>query len=260
MHLVDTHCHIHEDSYPLDVVAVINDAKEAGVRKLIAVGTTAATSQEAANLASEHENIWFSIGQHPHEAKDFGQAEKQIMQDLAGKDKLVAVGEIGLDYWYAHSTVSQQESALRWQLDLATQHNLPVIFHNRGSKDKPQDAFDDLWKILEDYPKIRGVVHSFSANEHILDQIMQRNLAVGINGIMSFTKDTQQLQALDLVPIDRIVLETDAPYLTPPPFRGSINEPKHLVEVAKFVAERKGISLGDLADITSDTVRKIFNI
>jgi len=260
MQLIDTHCHIHEDDYPLDISKVMNGADNAGVTKLICVGTSAGSSQKAADFASNHENVWFSIGQHPHDAKDFGEPEKQIMRDLARQSKLVAVGEIGLDYWYAHSSKEEQEMVLRWQLDLGIGNNLPVIFHNRGSKENPQDAFDDLWRILDDYPNIRGVVHSFSANSSILQQILDRSFAVGINGIMTFTKNPEQLAALNDLPLDKIVLETDAPYLTPPPFRGTINEPKHLVEVAKFVAEHKGVSLEELAGVTSETARKIFNI
>jgi len=260
MNLTDTHCHIHEDDYGLDPDETIISARDSGVGKLICVGTTAGSSVKAAEFVKNRDNVWFSIGQHPHEAKDFGETEKSMMKSLVGDDNLVAVGECGLDYWYSHSSKPDQEECLRWQLDLASQNNLPVIFHNRGSKDNPRDAFDDLWRILDGYKAIRGVVHSFSADSNILEQILERDLIVGINGIMTFTKDSAQLEALDAVPLDKILLETDAPYLTPPPFRGSINEPKHLVEVAKFIANRKGVNLKSLAKVTSETVSQIFSI
>jgi len=256
----DTHCHIHETDYSLNQNEVINRAHDAGVNKLICVGTSADDSRVAADFVANRDNTWFSIGHHPHEADQFNDDDRQIMHELVTRDKLVAIGECGFDYWYLNSSKTSQEVCLRFQLDLGRQNNLPIIFHIRGSKDNQEDAFNDLWRVLDDYQGITGVVHSFTASKKVLEDVLSRGFSVGVNGIMTFTKSDSQLDALDAVPLDKIVLETDAPFLTPHPFRGSINEPKHLVEVARFIAKRRGVSLQTLADATSMTVHKIFNL
>lgn len=256
----DTHCHIHEAGYPLDADEVIESARKDRVDRLICVGTSANDSKVVVDFVSNRDGCWASIGQHPHEASAFNHKAQEIMESLVTKPKVVAIGECGLDYWYLYSDKASQQASLRWQLNLAVEHNLPIIFHNRGSKANPQDAFSDLWLILEDYPSIRGVIHSFSADKAILQQILDRNFSVGINGIMTFTKDLRQLESLDAVPVDKMVLETDAPFLTPSPLRGKVNEPKHLVRTAEFIAERRGISLTQLEQATSRVVESIFNL
>ncbi len=256
----DTHCHIHESDYSLNLNEVIKQARDAGVDRLICVGTSADDSRVAADFVAERENTWFSVGHHPHDADTFDDEDRQLMQELIARDKVVAIGECGFDYWYLNSSKASQEACLRFQLELGRQNNLPIIFHIRGSKDNPEDAFVDLWRVLDDFPSTVGVVHSFTASKKVLADVLSRGFMVGVNGIMTFTKDQSQLDALDAVPLDKMVLETDAPFLTPHPFRGSINEPKHLVEVARFIAKRRGVSLQSLADATSKTVQKIFNL
>jgi TatD DNase family protein len=256
----DTHCHIHETDFSLDQDEVINRAQEAGVTRLICVGTTADDSAVAADFVASRKDTWFSVGHHPHEAEEFGEADRQKMEALIKREKCIAIGECGFDYWYLNASKESQEWCLRFQIERGIESDLPFIFHVRGSKDNPQDAFTDLWRVLDDYPSVRGVVHSFTADETVLEQVLKRGFAVGINGIMTFTKDEHQLAALDAVPLDKMVLETDAPFLTPHPFRGTVNEPKHLVEVARFIVKRRSITLESLADATSKTVHNIFNI
>ena len=235
-------------------------AAKSGVGKLICVGTSAADSEVAEKFVAGRKNCWASIGQHPHKADEFDIDAKKIFKSLATDKKVVAVGECGLDYWYLNSDKENQKACLRWQLDLAVEYDLPVIFHNRGSKSNQQDAFTDLWYILNDYPSIKGVVPSFSTDKTILKQILDHGLAVGVNGIMTFTKDLRQLEALDAVPLDSLVLETDAPFLTPAPLRGKVNEPKHLLRTAEFVAERKGATLEQLEKSSSQVVESLFKL
>lgn len=269
--LTDTHCHIHEAAAePVSKNGVQNKwasagitnpkpliqaAKKAGVTRLVCVGTTTPDSEAAVALAASEQHVWASIGMHPHEAADH-LADKTLLKRfemLVTKPKVVAVGECGLDYFYEHSSKASQEKLLRFQLDIAATYGLPLIFHVR-------DAFKDFWPIFDAYPGLRGVMHSFSATEQELEQILARGLYVGLNGIMTFTKRPEQLAAAKAVPLDRLVLETDAPYLTPSPLRGKICEPKHLRVTAEFLTQLRGEELADLAAATTRNAQTLFGL
>ncbi len=255
MELTDTHCHIHFPDYELDPEQVIANAASSGVTRLICVGCTLHDSQTAVAFAGSHENIWASIGLHPHEGSIYVNDHLALQQfhDLAGKPKVVAIGETGLDYYYEHSPKNDQKKLLRFQLDIAVEYDLPLIFHVR-------DAFDDFWDIYDQYHGLRGVVHSFSAGTRELDQILKRNLYVGLNGIMTFTKNPDQLEAAKAVPLQKILLETDAPFLTPVPFRGKICEPKHVRVTAEFLSDLRGESLESLAAASTQNARELFKL
>lgn len=255
--LVDTHAHIHFDDYPLDSGAVISSAQEAGVTRIICVGTTLADSQKAVAFASQHAGVWAAAGIHPHEASEFlsktrakSEFTALVMEKLA---KLVAIGEIGLDYYYEHSPRDRQKELLEFQLELVQKSKLPVIFHVR-------EAFDDFWPIVDQFSGLRAVVHSFSATRTELEQILSRGFHVGLNGIMTFTKDPQQLEAAKAVPLARLLLETDAPYLTPAPYRGKVCKSEHVRVTAEFLAALRGESLDDLARATTENARRLFDI
>lgn len=252
---VDTHCHVHFADYELDPEVVIADALEAGVTRMICVGCTLADSKRGVDLAAKHRSIWASIGVHPHEAKFYVENEKalQELRDLARKPRVVAVGEIGLDYYYNNSPKEDQARLLRYQLELAQEHNLPVIFHVR-------EAFDDFFAILSDFKGVTGVIHSFTADKAILDKCIERGLYIGLNGIMTFTKDQSQLDAAKAVPLDRLLLETDAPFLTPVPFRGTICQPKHVVSTAEFLSDLRQERLEELAVATTQNALTLFRL
>jgi len=255
MELVDSHCHIHFPDYQLDPDQVRLDAQQDGVNRLICVGCTLQDSQGAVEYAGRHENVWASIGLHPHEAGLYvhDHTALQAFRDLASKPKVVAIGECGLDYYYEHSSREDQKKLLRFQLDLAVEHNLPLIFHIR-------DAFEDFWPIFDEYSGLTGVVHSFTATSHELHQIVSRELYVGLNGIMTFTKDQKQLEAARAVPLDHLLLETDAPFLTPVPFRGTICQPKHVRVTAEFLGGLRGESLETIAAATTTNAKRLFKL
>lgn len=252
---IDTHCHVHFTDYELDADEVISDAIENGVTRMICVGCSLSDSKSGVEIAARHKSIWASIGVHPHEAKQYVEDEKalQELRELAGKPKVVAVGEIGLDYYYNHSDKQSQEEMLRFQLGIAKTNDLPMIFHVR-------EAFDDFFKIFDEYKGIKGVIHSFTADQKILHECLKRGLYIGLNGIMTFTKNEAQLKAAKSVPLDSLLLETDAPYLTPVPFRGKICQPKYVVETAKFLAKLRGESLEKLATATTNNGKELFRI
>ncbi len=255
MEFVDTHCHIHFADYELDATEVIAAAASEGVNRLLLVGCTLKDSELGVQMAQHYDATWASIGLHPHEAKEYVHDHLALQQfrELAQRPKVVAVGEIGLDYYYGHSSKQDQEKLLRYQLDVAAEHDLPVIFHVR-------DAFNDFWPIFDQYSGIRGVIHSFSATIEDLEQILSRGLYVGLNGIMTFTKNEKQLEAAKAVPLHKLLLETDAPFLTPKPFRGTICEPKHVRVTAEFLSELRGEPLDMLAANTTENARTLFNI
>jgi TatD DNase family protein len=269
--LTDTHCHIHEaQTEPgsengvqskwakagiTDPKPLILSARAASVTRLICVGTTTKDSELAIRLAANEQHIWASIGIHPHDA-DSHLADESLLgrfRELATKPQVVAVGECGLDYFYGHSSKAGQEKILRMQLDIAREHDLPLIFHVR-------EAFDDFWPIFDAYKGLRGVMHSFSATKKELEQVLERGLYVGLNGIMTFTKRDEQLAAAKAVPLDKLLLETDAPYLTPTPLRGTVCEPKHLRITAEFLTQLRGESLVELAAGTTSNARMLFGL
>jgi TatD DNase family protein len=249
--LVDTHAHIHESSYSLGGDEVLQRGRAAGVEKVICVGTNELSSRQAVEFAAERDGVFASVGVHPHDTKEGWSEIAEIAR--SEQTKLVAIGEIGLDYFYTHSPREMQIKALEEQLDIAVKHNLPVIFHVR-------EAFDDFWPIFDNFHGLRGVLHSFTDTEKSLEEGMQRGLYVGVNGISTFTKDQLQKQMFARVPLERMLLETDAPFLTPKPFRGTINEPAYIRRIAEYHAEGRGLSLEEVAAATTNNATVLFDI
>lgn len=271
MQLTDTHCHIHEAHQLIELNTetrkryekagspspddMIKSALEQDVSRMICVGTTVEDSELAVAFVQDRKPLWASIGIHPHEAKIYLNDHDALRRfsALAAEPKVVAVGECGLDYYYGHSSPDDQKHILRFQIELALKHDLPMIFHVR-------DAFDDFWPIFDDYEGIRGVIHSFSSDTKDLEEILRRGLFVGLNGIMTFTKDVGQLEAAKAVPIDRLLLETDAPFLTPTPYRGTMCEPKHIRATAEFLSNLRGEPIETLAARTTGNAKSVFGL
>lgn len=249
MKLIDTHCHIHSADYKLDSEQVYQNALQSGVEKIICVGTDVADSKLATEFASKHEGVFASVGVHPHEAKHGIEG----LKELASKSKVVAIGEIGLDYFYEHSDRQTQIDILEQQLQIADTNNLPVIFHVR-------EAFDDFWPVVEKFPNIKGVLHSFTDSQENAEKAIEKGFLIGINGIATFTKDTAQQQVYASVPIDKIILETDSPYLTPVPYRGKLNEPVFVREVARYLSTVRSTSVDELALQTTRNATNLFHI
>lgn len=271
MELIDTHCHIQSagegqaegekttralwaKAPKLNGDQMVSDATAAGVTSMICVGCDLADSQLAINFAERYQQCWASIGIHPHEAKHHLQAEtRRTFTALATAPKVVAIGECGLDYYYNHSPKDAQIEVLNFQLELATRHKLPAIFHVR-------QAFDDFWAVLDRYPEVRGVLHSYTDSAENLQKALKRNLYIGVNGIATFSKDPAQLEVYRSVPLQKLLLETDAPFLTPVPYRGSINEPKRVRTIAEFLANLRGEDRELLASVTTNNARQLFGL
>lgn len=250
--LTDTHCHIHEADFPIPAEEVFAHAKDAGVTRMICVGTDEMTSQEAVAFSAKYDNIWASVGLHPHDAKHGVSAIDELKALIvAKKGKIVAIGECGLDYFYDNSPRVRQIEMFEAQLQVALDYNLPVIFHVR-------EAFDDFWPIFHNFPGLRGVLHSFTDNQINLEKGLSEGLYVGVNGISTFTKDTNQQAVFDMIPMGKMLLETDAPFLTPSPHRGKVNEPAFVRHVAEYHAKRRDATLEHLARATSANATELF--
>ena len=269
MQIIDSHCHIHDpefaDKYDISVEQIIAEAAAEGVMQYICVGTSATSSSLAVAFADTHKGAYASLAVHPHEAELLTPkklaSEIQVVRTLAQQKhaKVVAIGECGLDYYYHESQKvrDRQKALFRQHIDIAIQADLPLIFHIRS-------AFEDFFKILDEYKdqghKIQGVVHSFTAGTAELKGCIDRGLYIGLNGIMTFTKDQSQLDAAKAAPLDKILLETDAPFLTPKPFRGKMCELKHVVLTAQFLSELRGESLQVLAAATTANTLNLFRL
>ncbi len=269
MQLVDTHCHIQSigsDSQDhtaemwrkegLSLDGVIADAAAKDVTKLICVGCDLADSRLAISVAENIAGCFAAVGIHPHEAGHHTEQAK-LKDELGGflkADKLVGIGECGLDYFYNHSVPADQQAVLRWQLDLAAAHDLPVIFHVRS-------AFDDFWPIFDSYgTKLRGVLHSFTDSRVNLLAALRRGLYIGVNGIATFAKDPVQLSVYKDIPSSSLLLETDSPYLTPVPFRGKVNKPEQILTIAEFLADLRHEEVEELAGTTTANAHLLFGV
>ena len=265
MTLIDTHCHIHDseftEKFEKSQAELVAEARDAGVSHMICVGTDAKSSQEAVYTASQFESCYASAALHPHEAANYSLEELKTafsrIADLARShpERFIAIGECGLDYFYHNDqeTRDKQAAVLRWHIELALELNLPLIFHIR-------DAFHDFFTIIDEYQGVRGVIHSFTAHEAEMRGSVDRGFYIGLNGIMTFTKDQKQLAAAQTVPIQHLVLETDAPFLTPNPFRGKVNTPRHVTYITQFLSELRGESQALLAQQTTKNAKTLFNL
>lgn len=252
MQLIDTHCHIHDtEFYPDNRDEVYTQSVEAGVAAMICAGTDEKSSRQSIEFANTHDKCYALIGVHPHEAVHGFEVIADLLQE--NKKTIVGIGEIGLDYYYEHSPRQKQIQALEYQLQLAVDNNLPVSFHIR-------DAYDDFWPILDNFPKIRGVMHSFTDTMVNANIALGRDLFIGVNGISTFTKGEDQRTMYREIPLEKIVFETDAPFLTPAPLRGKLNIPAYVRRVVEHQASERSLDPEFVADISSRTARKIFSI
>lgn len=268
MDLVDTHCHIQSIGLNtgekstrelwaktnLTADQVVANALEAGISRMICVGCDLEDSRLAVDFAQSRQHCWASVGIHPHEAQHYVKHNRlEAFAALATQPKVVAIGECGLDYYYSHSPKSAQLEVLRFQIELALKHDLPLIFHVR-------EAFDDFWPVFDQYEDIRGVLHSYTDNAANLAKALGKGLYIGVNGIATFHKDGELSKVHKTIPTERLLLETDAPFLTPKPFRGNINEPKQIGTIVGFVAQLREQEVLELAAATTTNARQLFGV
>jgi TatD DNase family protein len=254
---VDSHCHLERETYGNELAAVIERAWAAGLSHLVAVGSSRGLegAVEAIGLAETDARIYATVGYHPHEAKEAGASELERLEQLLQNPKVVALGEIGLDYFYDHSPREQQRRVFRDLLQLARRSQRPIMLHVR-------DAHPDTYALLDEIglPEAGGVVHCFTSGPSVAEQYLRRGLYLSIPGVVTFKKADELREAVKVVPIDRILIETDSPYLAPLPYRGKRNEPAYVVETAKAIGAIKGLSGPELGDIARANTIRLFHL
>ena len=250
---VETHCHLDFPEFTHDRDAVISRAKENGVSRIINIGSSEAGSEASLELAKKYEFVYASVGIHPHEADSFNREIQSRIEKLAKNNKVVAIGEIGLDYYKNYSKAENQRPLFEALLSLAKSVNLPVVIHSR-------EAADDTLKILKDAKIQKAVVHCFSGNADFLKKCLDAGYFISFTCNITYKKAENLRKLVKLAPIERIFLETDAPYLAPEVLRGERNEPLNVKYVAEEIARIKGISIEEVARVTTEEAKRFFNL
>lgn len=257
---IDSHCHIDGPEYDADRQEVIERAREAGVTTMLTVGTGDPHSDaigRAVDLAEKQEGVYAAVGVHPHDAKLFDQAAEQRLIDLVRRGRrVIAWGEIGLDYHYDHSPRDVQREVFRRQLRIAREHKLPVVIHSREAN---EDTITVLREELSGYERA-GVLHCFGGSLAMARDAIELGFFISFAGNLTFKK-AQDLRDIALqLPLDRLLIETDCPYLTPVPFRGKRNEPARVVETARCLAEIQGKEVEEIGRVTSENFARLFRL
>lgn len=252
--IIDTHAHLDFPDYKADRDEVIKRAEEAGVKYIINVGTSLGTSIKSLELATKYDHIYASVGIHPNAASNVLADDWSRLEALAGQDKVVAIGETGLDYYRDRSKKEDQQRLFRQHLELAERLNLPVIIHNR-------EASDDCLEIVREYSgRVNGVIHCFAGSRDDAKEFLKLGFHISFAGPVTFPKSENLREALKAVPVDKLLLETDCPFLAPQPKRGKRNEPSYLQYTIPVLAELYKLSVEDIKRITSLSAINLFGI
>lgn len=254
--LFDTHCHLNDPQLSDKVDEVISAANAAGVTHFLVVGWDKESSLLAVKLASQYENVYAAVGFHPCNIDDLSDEDFYETLNLCKKEKVVAIGEIGLDYHWVKEPLKQEKQKEYFikQIKFANENGMPIIVHNR-------DAFQDCLEILKNnVPSHSGVVHCYSGSVELLKDVFNLNLLIGLDGPVTFTNSKTPKAVAEEVPLEKLLLETDSPYLAPHPLRGTVNEPKNLGLILDEIANLKQLSKKHIADVTFKNSCELFGI
>jgi len=251
--LTDTHCHLDFKDFESDRDEVIKRSKEEGVDLIVNVGSNLQGTKASIEIAEKNDFIYAAAGIHPHEADSVTEKDLEEFRKLLDRDKVVAIGEIGLDYFKNISSRDNQKKLVKILLKEAKERDLPIVIHNR-------DAHEDILAILKDIMgnKLRGVMHCFSGDERFLNDCLDTGLYVSFTCNLTFKNARRLREVAKKAPIERLLLETDAPFLAPQVFRGKRNEPNYVKYLAEEIARIKGLSLEEVARITTDNAKRLF--
>lgn len=251
---IDTHTHLHFEDFDEDRELVIQRAIKNNIEAIITIGTDIPSSQLAINLAQKFAVVFAAVGIHPNDSMNVSEKDIAEIKEMAQKQEVVAIGEIGLDYYREYASKEKQQDIFRHQIRLARELNLPMIIHNR-------EAQDDILNILKEEKgeTASGVFHSFSGDLKFLETILALHYHVSFTGPVTF-KNANYNQLIDCVPLEQLLLETDSPFLAPVPFRGKRNEPSYVRYIAEKIAQVKGIAVEELAEITCENTKSLFRL
>lgn len=253
--LFDTHVHLNADQYKEDLEEVINRALNEGISKMVVVGFDRPTIERAMELVEKYDFLYASVGWHPVDAIDMKDEDLLWIEELASHPKVVAIGEMGLDYHWDKSPKDVQKEVFRRQIQLAKRVKLPIVIHNR-------DATADIVEILkeEEAKDVGGIMHCFSGSPETAKECVEMNFYISLGGPVTFKNAKKPKEVAEAIPLEKLLIETDCPYLAPHPYRGKRNEPSYVKLVAEQIAEIKGISFEEVAKATTENAKKIFGI
>ncbi|MGI6575858.1 MAG: TatD family hydrolase [bacterium] len=253
--LIDTHAHIQDREFAIDLDAVLLRAKEQGVEYINAVGSNLASSRRAAELAARHLSVFAVVGIHPHDSKEADSDAFAAIRDLTANDRVVALGEMGLDYHYDFSPRKIQQRVFRYQIKLARELGLPIVVHDR-------EAHGDTMAILreEKAAEVGGVLHCFSGSPEMAKECLAMGFYISIAGPITFSNVRRLAEVVKEVPLECLLVETDSPYLTPVPYRGKRNEPAYVRLVAEAIAKIKGVPLAEVEQQTTANAINLFRL
>lgn len=253
--LFDTHAHLNALQYSEDVEEVIQRARDEGVSNIVVVGFDRPTISRAIELAEQYDFIYAAVGWHPVDAIDMTDDDLHMLETLASHPKVVALGEMGLDYYWDKSPKDVQKDVFRKQIRLAKKVKLPIIIHNR-------EATADILEILQEEraQEVGGIMHCFTGSLEVAKQCIAMNFYISFGGPVTFKNAKKPKEVAKEIPLEHLLIETDCPYLTPHPFRGKRNEPSYVKYVAEAIAELKGVSFEEVASKTCENAKKLFGI
>lgn len=253
--IFDSHAHLDDERFDGERDRIIARAKESGIELILNPGADLNTSLRAVNLAEKYEMIYAAVGVHPHDVKDMDEDTIQVLRALSNKEKVVAIGEIGLDFYYDHSPRELQRKWFRRQIELAKEVNLPMIIHDR-------DAHEETFKILKEYDAgtLGCVMHCYASSVEMAREYIKMGVYISLAGPVTFNNARKTYEVAKEIPLEWLLVETDSPYLTPVPYRGKRNEPAYVKLVAEKIAEAKGITLEEVARQTTLNAKKLFKI
>ena len=249
----DTHAHYNDERFDDDRHELLAAFPDAGVSLVLNPGCDEESSRFAVEYANTYPHVYAAVGWHPHDAKNYSDESGELIRRWCRDPKVRAIGEIGLDYYYDFSERDEQRAAFRAQMDLARELKMPVIIHDR-------DAHGECMEIIREYPDVKGVFHCYSGSAEMGRQLVEMGWYLSFTGAITFKNARKALETIEICPMDRIMIETDAPYLTPVPHRGKRNDSRELVYVAEKIAEVKGISAEEVARITLENGKRFFGI
>lgn len=249
----ETHAHYDNDAFDEDRDELLAAMPSNGVDYIIDPGCDEPSSRAAVAIAERHPHVYAAVGWHPTEWESWNSDSINVVRELAAHPKVVAIGEIGLDYYWEKDHKELRQEMLTAQLELALELDLPVIIHDR-------EAHADCMEVTGRYPELRGVFHCFSGSREMAEELIKRGWYLGFDGPVTYKNAKKAIEVVECCPMDRILLETDSPYLTPVPFRGKRNDSTKLSFIAEKLAEIKGVSLEDIARVTSENAKRLFGI
>lgn len=249
----DSHAHLGEACFAQEFDRIVDRMRENDVGGLMEIGCDAPSSYHAVELAERCDWLWAAVGSHPDDAEQVDAARIAEYRALCAHPRVKAIGEIGLDYHYEQPARDVQQRAFRLQLALAQQVQLPVVIHER-------EAHDDALRILADYPEVKGVFHCFSGSWELAKVLLARGWYLGFTGVVTFKNARKAVEVAEKMPLDRLLIETDCPYMAPEPFRGRRNDPSLVPYVAKKIAALRGESVETIAAATTENARRLFRL